>query len=408
MIRSVVLLLLFVTPRSDAETVFKALDEGDIATLSKFTPAKLIEIIRAGRPVAKLEAGELEPWKIDDAFGGSTTLYVDVPDGYDPAKPAGVILLLHGLGGNGKQLKDLLLEKFASQNNCVIAAPSAGKEPEGNEDYADEDAKLKQWWSYRPGGFPMVALARLKRTIAIDDNRVILGGYSMGGFGTWNIGLRYSDRFAALIPCAGGISRNEWGRKKPDDRLRGLLENAFSLPIYAVHGDNDKTVPVEFDRLSRDRLKELGYAFEYEEVPKGGHIINVREGGEIMSRIQDWLKPKARDAHPKRVVHCAIGAYAASSYWVCIDELDGDTARIEATIKDGNVIELVAKGAKRATVFIDEKWIDVEKPVKIVAGGKELFSGAAAPSVETVLESWKLREDRELTYRAKVVVELPR
>ena len=39
---------------------------------------------------------------------------------------------------------------------------------------------------------------------AIDPQRVYLTGFSLGGFGTWALGLNSSDRFAALVPVAGG------------------------------------------------------------------------------------------------------------------------------------------------------------------------------------------------------------
>ncbi len=407
--RVLALVLVLFLPRNDAETVFRALDAGDLDALRKFKPAKLIEIIRAGRPVNGADTGEFQ-WSITDAHDRSTALYVIVPASYDRAKPAGVLLVLHGLGGDGKQLKDRLYNKFAAANNLIIACPTAQKEPKGseNEDYDPlTGSQMPHWWSYRPGGFVLTALSELKRKYAIDDNRVVLTGYSMGGFGTWNIGLRYPDRFAAIVPFAGGLSRHEYVNAKGDKRLRPLVENAFNLPVYFVHGNADQTVPVRFDRQTRDQLKEFGYAHEYNEVDKARHIMDVREEGPIMTPIQEWLAPKKRDAHPKKVVHYAVGAYAGLSYWARLDELTDKSARVEAQIRDGNVIEVKAGGAKKATIFIDERWIDLTKPVRIVAGEKELYSGRVAESVEAVLESWKLREDRELVYRAKVTVELP-
>jgi predicted esterase len=412
MMRLAWLLVLLVTPRTDAETVYKALDAGDVETLKKFAPAKLVEIVRAGRPVNGSETGELR-WTIVDAHERETGLYVIVPAGYDKSKPAGVMLVLHGLRGDGKQLKDNLYKKFASDHNLIIAAPTAQKEPKDNEN-EDWDkisgSQMPHWWSYKPGNFPLTALSELKKKYAIDENRVILTGYSMGGFGTWNIGLRYPDRFAAIVPFAGGISRREYlAPKKGDPKMRGLVENAFNLPVYFVHGNADDVVPVGFDRKTRDQLKEFGYAHEYVEVDKARHIMDVREGGEIMSKVQEWLAPKKRDAHPKKVVHYAIGAYAASSYWLRIDEISGaeGTARVEAELKDGNVVELKAAGARKVTVFLDEKHVDLAKPVKVTCGGRELFAGPAVESVEAVLESWKQREDRELVYRAKVTVTIP-
>ena len=38
----------------------------------------------------------------------------------------------------------------------------------------------------------------------MDTNRVYLTGLSMGGYGTWKLGLAHPERFAALVPICGG------------------------------------------------------------------------------------------------------------------------------------------------------------------------------------------------------------
>ncbi len=405
------LLLLFLLPGQDVGAVWRALDEGPAEKLGGAVggdTAKLLEVIRRGRPVKDAPVGELKE-RMKDAFGRETDLWIIVPPKYDPAKPAGVFLALHGLGGTGAQLKDLWAA-YAASNNFIIAAPSAQKEP---ADRKNEDSfggiggrELPHWWSYREGNFPLSALSLLKKRYAIDENRVILTGYSMGGFGTWNIGLRSPDRFAALIPYAGGLSRSEYAGLRVDERMRKLHLNSFNLPVYFVHGDADKTVPVEFDRESRNQLKKLGYEFEYKEVSKGGHVMNVREGGEIMTGIQKWLKDRVRKPHPRELKHHAIGDYCPQSYWVRIAAFKSPSAEIRASIKE-QTIEFTSTGAKQVAFYLDEALLDLSKPVKVTSGGVTLFEGELKPSVDVILETWRAREDRDLLFRAKVTVDVP-
>src|SRR5207247_355258 len=52
-----------------------------------------------------------------------------------------------------------------------------------------------------------VLLALLEDTIqshAVDTHRIYLTGLSMGGYGTWNLGLTHPDKFAAIAPICGG------------------------------------------------------------------------------------------------------------------------------------------------------------------------------------------------------------
>ncbi len=395
----------------EPEAVWKWVDEGNADKLKEaFDPTKLVEFLRKGRVFKDAPAGEAKE-RLKDASGGETDLWVIVPPRYDKTKPAGVFLVLHGLGGTGEQLKELW-RTYAAANNAIVAAPSAQKEPEAarNEDSFGGQIggkEIPHWWSYRDGNFALSALASLKKRFAIDENRVVLTGYSMGGFGTWNIGLRFPDRFAALIPYAGGVSRTEYLGLRVDERLRKIHLNSFNLPVYFVHGDADKTVPVEFDRESKNQLQKLGYPFEYKEIAKGGHVLNVREGGEVMTGIQKWLKDKVRKPHPKEVKHHALGDYCARSYWLRIDEFadKAKPAEVRAAVK-GQTIELAATGAKKVTLYLDETLLDLSKPVKVTSGGSTLFEGEVKPDLAVVLESWKAREDRDLVYRARVTVEL--
>lgn len=405
------LLLVVVLRTQEPEEVWKALDDGAGAKLRELCgddTGKLIEILRRGRPIPIITTGETKE-RLTDSAGGETDVWIIVPKSYDPAKPSGVFLALHGLGGTGAQIKELWTA-YASSHNCIVAAPSAQKEP---PDRKNEDAaagpggrELPHWWSYRDGSFPLSALSLLKKRFAVDENRVVLTGYSMGGFGTWNIGLRFPDRFSALIPYAGGMSRLEYAGLRVDEAARKLHLNAFNLPVFFVHGDADRTVPVEFDRESRNRLKALGFDHEYKEIPKAGHLMNVREGGEIMTAAQKWLDGRVRKPHPRQVSHHAIGDYCPQSYWVRLEGFREKSAEVKASIKD-QTIDFTSTGASRVVFYLDETLLDLSKPVRVTRSGTTLFEGTVAPSLDVLLETWKAREDRDLLYRAKVTVEAP-
>lgn len=101
---------------------------------------------------------------------------------------------------------------------------------------------------------PLLALVdHLAKTFRVDDERMYVTGLSMGGYGAWNLGLAYPERFAAIAPMCGGgqmidpiVTRND----KPDTFL--------SLPIWAFHCQGDPTVPVDESIRMINALKKLG------------------------------------------------------------------------------------------------------------------------------------------------------
>ena len=47
-------------------------------------------------------------------------------------------------------------------------------------------------------------LDEITANYAVDTNRIYLTGLSMGGYGTWDLGLTHPERFAAIVPVCGG------------------------------------------------------------------------------------------------------------------------------------------------------------------------------------------------------------
>ena len=99
----------------------------------------------------------------------------------------------------------------------------------------------------------MALLDDITLTYAVDTNRVYLTGLSMGGYGTWDLGLSYPERFAAIAPICGGgnlISALLSSREKTA-ALR-------SLGIWAFHGAKDPVVPVLESQRMVDAMKRAG------------------------------------------------------------------------------------------------------------------------------------------------------
>jgi predicted peptidase len=99
-----------------------------------------------------------------------------------------------------------------------------------------------QWWSDTK---LLQLLNFVEKEYRVDTNRVYLTGMSMGGSGTWSLGLTHAKRFAAIAPICGNV--------KPDFLKKLSVEQTEaikSLPVWAFHGAKDTTVlPVASERM---------------------------------------------------------------------------------------------------------------------------------------------------------------
>ncbi len=83
----------------------------------------------------------------------------------------------------------------------------------------------------------------------VDASRVYLTGLSMGGYGTWHIGVGRPDLFTALAPICGGGSFVNY--------LPARIPRLKNTPVWAFHGADDETVPVSEQQPLIDALKAV-------------------------------------------------------------------------------------------------------------------------------------------------------
>jgi len=155
-----------------------------------------------------------------------------------------LMLFLHGAGERGSDVQrvaihgPLSMVKRGTNFPFIIVAPLC---------------RAKERWSKDA---LLQLLERVERRFAVDSKRVYLTGLSMGGYGTWELGLSHPERFAALAPiCGGGDVINITLAKKYETNRFAAIK---TLGIWAFHGAKDKVVPLEESERMVNALKQAG------------------------------------------------------------------------------------------------------------------------------------------------------
>ncbi|MCB9891539.1 MAG: prolyl oligopeptidase family serine peptidase [Planctomycetes bacterium] len=180
----------------------------------------------------------------------------------------------------------------------VLSLHGAGVEAQGQAAcYAPrEDAYVVAATNRRAFGFDwedwgrwdaLEVLDEAQRRFATDPLRTSLTGHSMGGHGTWQLGVHFSDRFGAIAPSAGWREFSTYAGRMdlPEDhpvapvlerarngsRTLELTSNLANLGVYVLHGDADDNVPVSEARAMRALLGSFHRDFAYYERQGAGH-----------------------------------------------------------------------------------------------------------------------------------------
>ncbi len=170
------------------------------------------------------------------------------PEEYNKNKTWPLVVYLHGAGERGNNLEKVRrasLPTLAEQKRdfpFVMISPQCPKD--------------RSWVPERV----LALIEHICTNWSVDRQRIYLIGFSMGGFGTWRTAAVEPERFAAIVPIAGG------GDTKHANRLVGL-------PIWAFHGDNDECVPLKASQEMVEAVQAAGENPKLTIFEQAGHGI---------------------------------------------------------------------------------------------------------------------------------------
>lgn len=168
----------------------------------------------------------IETFKTSSAREVKLNYIITAPDNYDPENESlPMIVFLHGAGERGNDpelLRRYGISKIFSADPQYKGMRTVTLSPQLT------DSNIT--WNHVTDEL-MQLIEIIAEKYNINRDRITLTGVSMGGFGTWEMGMLYPDFFAALAPiCGGGMC---W--------RAGEIARA-GIPVRAFHGADDNIV----------------------------------------------------------------------------------------------------------------------------------------------------------------------
>jgi predicted peptidase len=194
-------------------------------------------------------------------------LYLPDDYGQDSQRRWPLILFLHGAGQRGDDVEKVAQLGLPDLLNTRLKLPALVVSPQlpsgayWNDYVNDLEALLDQ----------------MMAKYAIDPKRVYVTGFSMGGYGTWALGLNSPDRFAALAPVAGG-----W------DASAANLCALKAVPVWVLHGANDEMVVPSASEEMVKALQACGGNVRFTLLPKTTHAAAATVAY-LQPGFFDWL-----------------------------------------------------------------------------------------------------------------------
>lgn len=189
-----------------------------------------------------------------------------LPPGHDPSKPSPVLIALHGFGdrANGTPTQ---WRRLAAKRGVVLVVPQGVRRagPGFSWHSADEaDTILGLTFDW------------LDDRVAVDRERVVLAGFSQGGFMAMALGGRHPELFAGVIPVAGGYIQ-EIDAPQPASGRGGPR-------FYFVVGSKDDAAPQ--NRLAAADFTAAGYDVELKVLPGVGHVFPRENRRELRKALE--------------------------------------------------------------------------------------------------------------------------
>lgn len=265
---------------------------------------------------------------------------VEIPEGLEwgqGKKPIPMWIWLHGRGDTATDLHFVYGRLMAKKPGQFQPAGTIVIHPFGR--YCN---------GWKSAGETDVFEARddARKRFNVDENRIALAGFSMGGAGAWHLGAHFADQWACVHTGAGFADVKRYQKLTPEtypnwyeQKLWGVYDvpdyarNFYNVPLISYSGE------IDAQRDSAEYMIEVlgkeGLHPPHLIGPGMGHKYHPEVIKEVQKLIEEAVE-KGRDPMPKKVTLQTRCLRYNKMFWVTLIQFEKqwDEARIDAEMDE--------------------------------------------------------------------------
>ena len=195
------------------------------------------------------------------------------------------IILLHGYGGDGKDISMLTLNWRRFLPNTVFLCPDGDEtcvvNPSGFQwfDLTKDDPEYMLNESIKAEKKLIKFIEEVKKNFNLESSKICLSGFSQGCMLSINLGLTSDENYACVVGFSGKIINKEDLSKRKKSNTKFLL----------IHGDLDEVVPPTSLLEAKDFLMRNNINVQTNMIKGCGHRISVEASSLALAFIKENL-----------------------------------------------------------------------------------------------------------------------
>ena len=205
------------------------------------------------------------------------------PENADEIKNA--VILLHGYGGDGKDISLLTLNWRRFLKNTVFLCPNGHEKCDINPigfqwfDLSKDDEEYILKKSLEAENIIKKFIEQVKSRYKLSNSKIVLSGFSQGCMMSINAGMTSDEEFSCIVGFSGKIINK--------NNLQNRIKNKSKILLF--HGSDDEIVSSNYLLEAKDFFERNKVSIETKLINNCGHHIPIEASSLALNFIKKNL-----------------------------------------------------------------------------------------------------------------------